>query len=115
MPTFLALIVAPSLALACQSLMYALVGPSCSTQTRFAIHAVAAVCLAVTVGLALLAWRHWVAQSEAASSRDRQTQGIGETRRFLAAAATAVASLSSLVVLMMWFGAWVLSPCLPWP
>jgi hypothetical protein len=115
MPTFLALILAPSLALACQSLMYSLVGPSCSIQTRLLVHVVAALALVATLVLMVLARRQWSAEAGLADAQDRQTQGRGETRRFLAAAGTAVAALSSLVILMMWFGAWVLSPCLPWP
>lgn len=35
----------------------------------------------------------------------------GSTRCFLAAAGTAEAGLSTLVIATMWFGAWVLSPC----
>ena len=40
MRIWLALLLAPSLALACQSIMYSLVTPSCSVQTRLWIHAV---------------------------------------------------------------------------
>ena len=103
MRTFLGLIVAPSLALACQSLMLALVSPACSDQSRIGLHAVAAAFLAVTVLLAL------------ASARTAGAQGAEggplATRRSLGACATAVASLSALVILMMWVAAWVLSPC----
>lgn len=103
MRIFLGLIVAPSLALACQSLMLALVAPACSDQTRIGLHVVAASFLAVTVLLAL------------ASARDAGANGAEggpvATRRFLGACATAVASLSALVILMMWVAAWVLSPC----
>ncbi len=103
MRIFLGLILAPSLALGCQSLMLALVAPACSDQTRVGLHAVAAVFLAVTVLLAL------------ASARGAGVHGAEggpvATRRFLGACATAVASLSALVILMMWVAAWVLSPC----
>lgn len=112
MPTFLALIVAPALALSCQSAMFALVTPACSVQTRLAIHVVAAAFLAATLALALWARRDWRLQRRASGGEDERTQGRAETRRVLAASATAVAALSSLLVLMMWFAAWALSPCL---
>ena len=103
MRIFLGLIVAPSLALACQGFMLFLVGPSCSAQTRVGIHLVAVVFLAATLVLALLSARE--AGAHGAEG------GPVATRRFLGACATAVAALSALVVLMMWFAAWVLSPC----
>lgn len=113
MRTFLGLIVAPSLALACQSAMFSLVTPSCSVQTRVAIHAVAFVVLAIDLLLTLLSWWDWSMYRTASGGRDEGTQGTSETRRFLAASATAVAALSSLLVVMMWFAAWALSPCFP--
>ena len=113
MRTFLGLIVAPSLALACQSAMFSLVTPSCSVQTRVAIHAVAFAVLAVDLLLTLLSWWEWSMYRAASGGRDESTQGVSETRRFLAASATAVAALSSLLVVMMWFSAWALSPCSP--
>ena len=103
MRIFLGLIVAPSLALACQSLLLALVAPACSDQTRIGLHVVAAAFLAVTVLLAL-------ASSRGAGAHGAEGGPVA-TRRFLGACATAVASLSALVILMMWVTAWVLSPC----
>ena len=103
MRIFLGLIIAPSLALACQSLMLALVAPACSDQTRVGLHAVAAVFLAATVLLALASAR--------GAGANGAEGGPLATRRFLGACATAVASLSALVILMMWVAAWVLSPC----
>jgi hypothetical protein len=112
MPTFLGLLLAPALALGTQSLMFALVTPSCSVQTRLGIHVVALVAFMATALLALLARRDWRVHARHAGV-DAATQGPSETRRFLAASATAVASLSALLVLVMWFAAWMLSPC--WP
>ena len=103
MRIFLGLIVAPSLALACQGVMLALVDLSCSQQTRVGLHLVAAGFLAVTVLLALVSAR-------GAGAHGAEGGPIA-TRRFLGACATAVAALSALVILMMWFAAWVLSPC----
>lgn len=114
MRIWLALIVAPGIALAAQAVMYALVTPSCSLQTRVLIHAVAAGALLASLALALLARGEWKRKAmTAADGPDSNHGDPGSTRRFLAAAATAVAGLSALVIATMWFGAWVLSPCLP--
>jgi hypothetical protein len=111
MRTFLGLVVAPSLALACQSILFGLVLPSCSVQTRAGLHQVAAAFLAATVLLAVQSSREWRAHRARASGDDQARSGRVETRRFLSACATAVASLSALLVVMMWFSAWVLPPC----
>ena len=94
--------------------MYALVTPACSLQTRMGLHLVAAVSLALTLLLAWLAWRAWSALAGAAAQEDA-TVAPAATRRLLAAAATAVAGFSSLVIVAMWAGAWLLSPCDVWP
>lgn len=108
MRIWLALLAAPSLALACQGAMYALVTPSCSTQTRIAIHVVAAVALLLCVGFTLLA------RSAGAPVRfgaDQDSAEPSATRHFLSVVATAVGTISALVVVAMWMAAWVLSPC----
>jgi hypothetical protein len=110
--TWLALIIAPSLALASQTIMYALVTPSCSLQSRVLVHLVGAAALTVAAVLALLARGDWVHYAAGmAGGPDTDTGDPANARCFLAAVATAVASLSALVILMMWFAAWVLSPC----
>jgi hypothetical protein len=112
MRTWLALIVTPSLALAVQSVMYALVTPSCAEQSRTWLHASAAAALLVSVVLAALAWSEWFSYAATLPGSPDSVHGDARsTRRFLAAAATGVAVLSCLVILMMWSGAWVLSPC----
>ncbi len=112
MKTWFALIIAPSLALASQSIMYALVTPSCSVQTRVLVHVVGLAGLVAAAVLALLARGDWVRYgARLAGGPDSDSAEPASARRFLAAVATAVASLSALVILMMWFAAWVLSPC----
>jgi hypothetical protein len=112
MKSWLALIIAPTIALACQSIMFALVTPSCSVQTRLLVHLVAAASLAAAAVLALLARGEWVRRGrQMAGGPDSDTADPRDARRFLAAAGTAVAALSGLVIAMMWFAAWVLSSC----
>lgn len=112
MRTWLALIVAPAIALGCQAVMYALVTPSCSMQTRLLIHVVAGGALVAAAALALLARGEWRHKARTAPDGPDSDHGdAGSTRRFLAAAGTAVAGLSTLVIATMWLGAWLLSPC----
>jgi hypothetical protein len=108
MKIWLALLASPSLALAAQSVMFALVTPSCSTQTRVGIHAVAAVSLLLSVVFTLLARD---AGAPVRFAADSDTSDPPMTRHFLAVVATAVGAISSLVILAMWIVAWVLSPC----
>ena len=108
MKIWLALLVAPSLALACQSIMFSLVTPSCSMQTRVTIHLVAAVSLGLCVLFTLMA------RDAGAPIRFGADHDDGEppsTRHFLAIVAAAVGTISSLVIIAMWIAAWVLSPC----
>lgn len=104
-----ALIVAPLLALGSQAVMYALVTPSCSLQTRLPIHAVAAASLLAVIALTVLAFREWQQASGVRPPMD--SDAPHNTQRFLDACATALGALSALVILMMWMGVWVLSPC----
>lgn len=111
MKSWLGLVVAPTVALAAQSAMYALVTPSCGHEVRVTIHLVALVALLVAAGLAVLAF------GESSLRRGAQPAATDEgpqrtvPRRFLADCAAAVAALSCLVILGMWFAVWVLSPC----
>ena len=112
MKIWLGLLGAPSLALACQAVLFALVTPSCSVQTRVVMHVVAAGSL----GLSLLftAWSRarWAALAGPEDEGADSDTGSGRnTRAFLARAATAVAALSSLTILAMWLAIWLLSPC----
>jgi hypothetical protein len=112
MKVWLALLVAPLLALAAQSIMYALVTPSCSIQTRVLVHAVAFASFALAAVFLVMARDEW-ARLAATSPQgpDNDAAGPQNVRRFLAVVATAVAGLSCLVIIAMWFAGWVLSPC----
>ena len=112
MRTWLALVFAPSIALGVQSIMYALVTPSCSTQTRVWIHASAALALLAAAALGLLAWSDWYARAATLQQGPDSDHGDPRSaRRFLSAVAVGVAALSCLTILLMWVGAWMLSPC----
>lgn len=112
MRIFLALIIAPSLALAAQTGMYSLVTPSCTVQTRLGVHLVALACLVLAGVFTLLARGEWSRLGLARPpGPDSDFAEPAAVRRFLAAVATAVGALSCLVIVAMWFAGWVLSPC----
>ena len=113
--TWLALLAAPALALLYQTLAYAAVPPACSMQTMLFVHAlsIAALlgCLVPTL-LAAREWRRLHADAAPGTTPDSDAPMPAVRQRFLAAAATGVGALFTLVVASQWFAAWVLSPCL---
>lgn len=108
---WLATVVAPVVALAAQSVMYSLVTPACSRQAELMIHVVAAVSLVIVLVLAVVAYGESTVHRGAPRSHDNDDAAGGAPSRFLATVGTAVAALSALVILGMWLGVWVLSPC----
>ena len=109
--SWLAVVVAPSTALAAQSVMYAMVTPGCSQQMRLHIHLAAAVALLVVVVLGVLAYSDSsVHRDETASHDSDESHGL-VPRSYLGTVAAAPAAICALVIVAMWFGVWVLSPC----
>jgi hypothetical protein len=113
MKSWLALVLAPSIALGAQSVMYSMVTPACSTQTRLELHLAAAVSLLLVMVLAVMAFADSSLRRGEPVSPDSDEAQPPAPQRFLADIATAVASLAGLVILAMWFTLWVLSPCAP--
>jgi hypothetical protein len=113
MKSWLALVLAPVIALATQSVMYSMVTPACGTQTRLQLHLFAAVALASVVVLSLLALGDSSLRRPGGRSLDDDGGQPPVRRRFLADMALAVGALAALVILAMWFATWVLTPCEP--
>ena len=113
--TWLALLAVPALALLYQTLAYAAVPPACSMQTMLFVHALSTAallgCLVPTL-LAAREWRRLRTDVAAGSTPDSDAPMPAVRQRFLAAAATGVGALFTLLVASQWFAAWVLSPCL---
>ena len=109
--TWLGLLVAPTVALATQSILYSMVTPSCSAQVRLQLHLVAAVALAIAVVLAVVAFAESSLRRGEPGSPDHDGAHAPVPRRFLHDMAAAVAGLSALVILAMWFALWVNGPC----
>jgi hypothetical protein len=104
--TWLALLVAPVLALTDQSVAYALTSWVCAGYPRWALHLPHALLLAATLAATFLAWGAW---REIAPGDDGR--GVLSRRRLMAGAAIASGAFSSLVIVALWIPGWLLSPC----
>jgi hypothetical protein len=109
--SWVALVFGPTIALGTQSLLYSMVTPSCGAQMRLNIHLAAAVALLVVLVLAVLAYGESSVSRGEPASPDHDGADKPVPHRFFGDVATAVAGLSALVILAMWFAVWVLSPC----
>jgi len=105
------LVVAPSVALGVQSLMFSMVTPACATQTRLQLHLAAALALVIVLVLAVMSFSESSLRRGEPASPDDDGAADPVPRRFLGDVATAVAALAALVIVGMWFGTWVLTPC----
>jgi hypothetical protein len=100
------LLIAPLLALADQSVTYAMVEWSCKTQHHAAAHGVHLLFLLLTLATV------WMAQANPPRRGGREDSGDPATMRsFVSTLAVAVGALSALVIVAMWVPQWMLSPC----
>ena len=104
---WLALLLAPMLALTALGINYALVTPACEQQANVAwLHGVFAASLLLSVLFTALAGRNWQrSKVHQAESRTR------DRKRFVALVAILAGALSSLVLVAQWLPLWLLSPC----
>ena len=108
MRTWPALLLAPCLALADQSVAYALVGWSCASQNHTAAQLVHAAFLIATLATLIPAWR----SLRRARAHDAVYAGPNDSRaRVLAQSALLVGALSAAMIVAMWIPQWLLSPC----
>lgn len=109
------LFVAPVIALADLSVLYAMVTPSCARQDRIGLHAVAALSLVVVIWLTILAWRIWRKESRRSGEEVAASvvRGSSTARQpsFIDLVAMLVAGLSLLVCVAFWLPVWLNSPC----
>ena len=102
------IVVPPLVALAQQSINYALVAAECAQQQRLPLHAVAAAALAITLVGVASAWR----ELKVFGVTGHPDSGDPETNaRFLAIVGVSVSSLMALAVIAMWLTAAFIPPC----
>jgi hypothetical protein len=112
MLTWPALLLAPLLALAEQSIVYALATPTCQTQREAWLHGVPLAVILVTLLFTAMAWaqtRRLQRQGRGRPHADADASGV--RRYFVARMAVWSGALSTLVVVALWIPQWVLSPC----
>jgi hypothetical protein len=107
MATWLALLVAPILALADQTVALSMTAWACRGQHPLALHMVHVPFAIATAATTLLAWQRWRETAAMAAAGDATARS-----QFLAGMALGVSALSLLVILTMWAPTWLLSPCL---
>lgn len=112
MPAWPALLIAPLLALAEQSIVFALATPACQTQREAWLHAVPLVFVTLTLLFTAMAWREARRLRRAGNEPPQaDADARGARRYFVACMAVASGALSSLAIAAMWLPQWVLSPC----
>jgi hypothetical protein len=109
MRIWFALLVAPVLALADQSVAYALAGWSCAHGHSVVPHVTHAAFLLAVVVSTVLAWS--VARTGFEATR---TEGPFSTHRHdaMSLCALALGAYSAVVIVAFWIPQWMLSPCL---
>jgi hypothetical protein len=107
MAIWLALLVAPTLALADQCVALSMTAWACRGQHVLALHVVHLPFALATAVATLLAWRHWRETAAGSAAGDAAARS-----HFMAGMAIGVAALSLLVIVTMWVPTWLLSSCL---
>ena len=104
MPTFLALLGAPTAALTALTIMYALVPVSCGWQTNAALLACSLLAFGFALIVTVLAWRDWRAGAPASAN-------LSGNRPFLALVGACVGAMSALSLLALSIPPLLLSAC----
>jgi Na+/melibiose symporter-like transporter len=107
MAIWFALLVAPILALADQSLALSMTAWACRGQHGLALHVVHVAFALVVAAATWLAWLRWRETAVGAAASETTAR-----RRFLAGMAIGNSALSLLVIVTMWVPTWLLSSCL---
>jgi hypothetical protein len=107
MRIWVALILAPLLALTDQTVAFALVHWACAHQSTWVVHLSHIVFLPLAVTAAIGAWLRWRKTGMSVGTREATIQS-----HFLAGVAMMVATLSALAIMAMWIPTWMISSCI---
>jgi hypothetical protein len=100
---------APVAVLVNEELIYVTNMWACGTGKQLAMHVVPLVCLAVTLGAGLLAWRDW---GRVGRGVEDEAATVDSRSRFLALTGMAVSALSALLILAQWLAIFVFAACM---
>lgn len=99
----------PVIALVNQQAIYSVNMWACGHGVHAVMHVVPAVCLAVSLGCALLAYGDWNA---AGRGTQDEAGGVEAATRFVSILGIATSLLSSLVIASQWAAIFVFDPCM---
>jgi hypothetical protein len=105
----LGVLLGPVIALTNQELIYAADMWTCGHGYRGTMHLIPLLCLAVTIGTAITAYRDWRA---AGGGVEEAAATVASRSRFLALMGIGISVFSSLVVIAQWAAIVVFAPCL---
>ena len=103
------LLLGPVIALANQQAIYSVDMWACGHGAHAVMHVVPAICLAVSLGCAVLAYGDW---NTAGRGVEDETGGAITTTRFVAMLGISASLLSSLVIAAQWAAIFVFDPCM---
>jgi hypothetical protein len=105
---FVAMLAAPVLALVNQGLMYSVNMWACGHGARSVMHIVPIICLCLSLGSTVVAYRSWVAVDR---GTEDELATVDSRTRFLAILGIAIGVFSSAVILAQWASVFVFDPC----
>jgi hypothetical protein len=104
----LGLLLAPTVALINQELIYASDMWACGHGMGATIHIVPVLCLVVTIGGIIVSCRNWRAVG---GGVEEEAATVGARTRFLALLGIIISVFSSLVIIAQWAAVFVFDPC----
>ena len=105
----LGIVVGPIAVLVNEELIYVTNMWACGTGKQLAMHVVPIVCLIVTLGVGLLAWRDW---DRVGRGVEDEAATVDSRSRFLALGGMAISALSALIILAQWLAIFVFGACM---
>ena len=105
----LGIVVGPIAVLVNEELIYLTNMWACGTGKQVAMHVVPIICLVVTLGAALLAWRDW---DRVGRGVEDEAATVDSRSRFLALGGMAISALSALLILAQWLAIFVFGACM---
>ena len=105
----LGIVVGPIAVLVNEELIYLTNMWACGTGKQLAMHVVPIICLVVTLGAALLAWRDW---DRVGRGVEDEAATVDSRSRFLALGGMAISALSALLILAQWLAIFVFGACM---
>ncbi len=106
----LGLVLGPATALVNQQGIYAVDMWACGHNMRATIHVVPILCLIVTIGAGISAYRNW--RAIGSGVEEEHGPAPSSRTRFMATAGMAISAFSSLVILAQWAAVFVFAPCM---